>query len=159
MASCMNHQVLGNDQTGSRGIWGLIGSAIDNVSVSGFIRKRLSDERVETEAGPLSFNTQAPDPVNVNHIILTGGFGSSLYVRTAIESAMHRDTRLAPGLQTGEAKYENLRTDRVRVTREPQLCVALGVLDAYLAQLLAEATPSKKAGFSLRRTWLSVLRR
>lgn len=159
LAPCMNHQVFGNGQIGSRGIWGLIGEAIDNVFVSGCILKRLSDKQLEDETGSRSFGTQATKPVSINHIILTGGLGSSTYVTAAVESAIRRDTTLAPGLQTGRVKYENLATDRVRVTDEPQLCVVLGLLDAYRAQLLAEATPVKKARFSFRRPWLFVSRR
>lgn len=155
----MDQQVFGNGQNGSRGIWGLIGSTIDDVSVSGCTLDRPSDKQLEDASISLSLGAHAITPVDVNHVFLTGGLGSCAYVKASIESAMQRDTRLPPGLQTGRAKYENLRTDHVLLTDEPQLCVAMGLIDAYRAQLLAEATPVKKAGFFFRRPWLFISKR
>lgn len=153
----MDHQVFGNGQVGSRGIWGLIGAIIDNISVSGSIHERQTDKKLEDRA--ISFNTQATEAVNVDHIILTGGFGASPYVTTAINMAITRDKGLPPGLQTGRPKYENIGTDRVRVSDEPQLCVVFGLLDAYRTQLLAEATPVNKTRFSFHKSWPFIQKR
>ncbi len=162
LTACMDHQVFGDGQPGSRGIWGLIGAVIDDVFVTG--RKTpepLDDKQLKIEMGSNSLRPHEADPMTVDHIILTGGFGSLPYVREAIKAAARRDSHVAGHKQAGSSKYTNLAGECIRLTDAPQLCVASGLVEAHTAQLLAPAAAesNKRNPNWLERTWFRVYRR
>ena len=132
----LEHQVFGDRKPTSSGILGLIGNAIDNVYVSG--RKPpnpLSYKQLEDEIHSEGYLPHPAEPMKVDHIILTGGFASLHGVRTAIAAALRRDSQVSPDKTSGHQKYRNVAIDCVRGTDEPQLCVVVGLLDAYIARL------------------------
>jgi hypothetical protein len=162
MTTILDHQVFGDGQIGSRGIWSLIGATIDDVFVSGRIPpETLDDTQLQVEIGSKSFGPQVLDPVTVDHIMLTGGFGSQPYIRACIESAARRDGNVGADKQFGYAKYSNLAGECVRTTNEPQLCVVMGLLDAHITQITVEAGVELDKGDRgnwLSRTWLRIVR-
>lgn len=146
----------GSGKAGSRGIWGLIGTIIDNVFVSAHkVRPRLSDAELKDEMRKKEFHLQLPEPVKIDHLILTGGFGAQPYVRASLERLVIRDSQVEASKHTGGCKYTNLAGVSIKEPDKPQLCVSVGLLEAYVAQIVVSASDQKPGLFA---SWLRVFR-